>query len=100
MPSVPPAAINPAARRAEYPRFRISGMPEEPIAEHVAGDEPHMAANTEQASVFARPRPPGTLYSQLLSELYRSEPARDFPIAAPIRTNSGMVRRVKLFSSE
>jgi hypothetical protein len=36
-------------------------MPAEPIAEHVAGDEPAIAANSAQANTLAIPSPPGTL---------------------------------------
>ena len=75
-------------------------MPELPIAEQVAGELPHIAANTLQASTLATPSPPGTRESQRLSDEYRSSPARDLPIAAPISTNSGMVSSVKLSSSE
>jgi hypothetical protein len=57
------------------------------------------AANTEQASTFARPKPPGTLFNQRLREEYKSEPARDLPMAAPIKINNGMVSRVKLSNS-
>jgi hypothetical protein len=34
-------------------------MPADPIAEHVAGDEPAMAANSAQANTLAMPSPPG-----------------------------------------
>ena len=61
MPSVPPAAMIPAAKPGEYPRIRISGMPALPIAEHVAGLEPAIAANSAHANTLAMPSPPGTL---------------------------------------
>ncbi len=59
IPSVPPAAIMPAAKPGEYPRLRISGMPALPIAEHVAGLDPAIAANSAQVKTLAIPRPPG-----------------------------------------
>ena len=59
MPSVPPAATSPAANPGEWPRLRISGMPELPIAEEVARLDPAIAANRPQASTTATPRPPG-----------------------------------------
>ena len=74
-------------------------MPEEPIAEHVAGLEPAMAANSPQAITTATPNPPGTRCSQVCSASYKSLPARDLPIAAPFRMNSGMVSRVMEASS-
>ena len=60
MPSVPPAAMMPAAKPGEYPRLRISGIPALPIAEHVAGLEPAIAANSAQVNTLAMPSPPGT----------------------------------------
>src|SRR6266581_8930287 len=90
IPSVPPAAMIPAAKPGEYPRLRISGIPAEPIAEQVAGEEPAMAANSAQAKTLATPSPPGTRCSQACSAEYKSWPARDRPIAAPFRMNSGI----------
>ena len=69
MPSVPPAAMMPAAKPPEYPRLRISGMPAEPIAEQVAGDDPAIAANNAQAKTFAMPSPPGIRPIQTCSAL-------------------------------
>jgi len=51
----------PAAKPGEYPRCRISGMPALPIAEHVAGLDPAIAAKSAQAKTLAMPRPPGIL---------------------------------------
>ncbi len=59
MPSVPPAAMMPAAKPGEYPRLRISGIPALPIAEHVAGLDPAIAANSAHVKTFAMPSPPG-----------------------------------------
>ena len=39
--------------------MRISGMPADPIAEQVAGDDPAIAANRAQANTLAMPSPPG-----------------------------------------
>ena len=39
--------------------MRISGMPALPIAEHVAGLEPAIAANSAQVNTLAMPSPPG-----------------------------------------
>ena len=65
-------------------------MPAEPIAEQVAGEEPAIAANSAQANTLATPSPPGTRCNQACSAEYRSCPARDLPIAAPFRMNSGI----------
>jgi hypothetical protein len=67
MPSVPPAASDPCGKAAGIARLRISGMPAEPIAEQVAGEEPAIAANSAQANTLATPRPPGTRCSQACS---------------------------------
>ena len=74
-------------------------MPLLPMALHVAGLLPAMAANSPQASTTATPSPPGTRCSQVCSASYRSLPARDLPMAAPFRMNSGMVSKVMLASS-
>src|SRR5437899_13023919 len=58
MPSVPPAAMMPAAKPGEEPRLRISGLPAEPMAEQVAGDEPAISAKSAQENKLAMPRPP------------------------------------------
>ena len=42
--------------------------PQRMVAEHVAGLEPHIAANTLHASTFATPSPPGTRDSHRLSD--------------------------------
>jgi hypothetical protein len=42
-------------------------MPELPIAEQVAGEDPAIAANIPQASTTATPSPPGTRPSQVCS---------------------------------
>jgi hypothetical protein len=39
--------------------LRISGIPADPIAEQVAGDDPAIAANSAQANTLAMPSPPG-----------------------------------------
>ena len=69
------------------------------MAEQVAGLDPAMAANSPQASTTATPSPPGMRCSQVWSASYRSLPARDLPMAAPLRMKSGMVSRVMLASS-
>src|SRR5260370_37899114 len=94
MRSFPPAAMMPAEKPPEYPRLRISGMPAEPIAEQVAGEEPAIAANNAQANTLATPRPPGMRCSQACSAEYRSCPARDLAIAAPLRMHSGIDSRL------
>ena len=96
MPKVPPAAMIPAAKPGEYPRLRISGIPAEPIAEQVAGLEPAMAANNAQANTFAIPNPPGILFIQTCIAAYKSWPALDLPIAAPLRMNNGIDSNVML----
>jgi hypothetical protein len=96
IPSVPPAAMMPAAKPGEYPRLRISGMPAVPIAEHVAGLEPAIAANSAQVNTFAIPSPPGMRCSHACIARYRSRPASDRPIAAPLRMNSGIDSNVML----
>src|SRR5258707_7440919 len=93
MPSVPPAAMMPAAKPPEYPRLRISGMPAEPIAEQVAGDDPAIAANHAQANTVATPSPPGTRCSHACSAEYKSCHAPDLPIAAALKMNNGIVNR-------
>ena len=60
------------------------------MAEQVAGLEPAMAANSAQANTLAMPRPPGTLCNQAWMAEYKSCPARDLPIAAPLRMNRGI----------
>src|SRR5438067_10926062 len=65
-------------------------MPDEPIAEQVAGDEPAIAANSAQAKTLAMPRPPGTLLSHAWIAEYRSRPDGDLPIAAPFMMNRGI----------
>jgi hypothetical protein len=42
-------------------------MPAEPIAEHVAGLDPAIAAKRAQANTLAMPRPPGTRLIQACS---------------------------------
>ena len=69
------------------------------MAEQVAGDEPAMAANRPHAIVTANPNPPGTLCIQVCSASYKSFPARDLPIAAPFKMNSGIVSKVIVDSS-
>ncbi len=69
------------------------------MAEQVAGLDPAIAANRPQARTTATPNPPGTRFIQVCSASYRSLPARDLPIAAPFRMNSGMVSSVMLESS-
>src|SRR5215472_15296415 len=90
MPSVPPAAIIPDAKPPEYPRLRISGMPAEPIAEQVAGEEPAIAANNAQANTLAIPSPPGIQCIHACRAPYRSRPAGERPMAAPFNMNSGI----------
>src|SRR5712671_220348 len=90
MPSVPPAQIEPVAMSSGYPRRRISGMPILPIAAQQAGEEPVSAAKIAHAPRFEMTRPPGSRYSQRSSASYRSLPAGDDPIAAPIITNIGI----------
>jgi len=63
MPSVPPAAMEPAATPSGKPRLRISGMPILPIAAQVAGEEPDIAAKSAQAPRLEMTRPPGTRVS-------------------------------------
>src|SRR5450830_1964219 len=94
MPRVPPAAMIPAAKPGEQPRRRISGIPAEPMAEQVAGDEPAIAANKAQANTLAMPRPPGTRFNQAWMAEYKSLPAGDLPMAAPFRMNSGIDSKV------
>src|SRR5258707_14397770 len=94
MPSVPPAAMIPAAKPGEYPCLRISGMPADPIAEQVAGEEPAIAANNAQANTLAMPRPPGIQCIQACRAPYRSRPAGERPIAAPFNMNSGIESNV------
>src|SRR3954462_11355339 len=65
-------------------------MPALPIAEHVAGLEPAMAANSAQVNTLAMPRPPGMRCIQACIAEYRSLPALDLPIAAPFRMKSGI----------
>src|SRR5262249_61711226 len=89
-PAVRPAAMIPAATPPEYPRFRFPGTPAEPIAEQVAGDDPAMAANSAQANTLAMPSPPGMRCIHAWSAPYRSWPARERPIAEPLRMNSGI----------
>jgi len=71
-------------------------MPALPIAEHVAGLEPAIAANSAHANTLAMPRPPGMRPIHTCIAAYRSCPARDFPIAAPFRMNSGIDSSVML----
>ena len=66
------------------------------MAEQVAGLEPAMAANSAQAKTLAMPRPPGTLLSHAWIAEYRSRPAGDLPIAAPLRMKSGIDNSVML----
>src|SRR5947207_15819246 len=70
-------------------------MPILPIAAQHAGDEPVSAANRAQAPRLEITRPPGTRYSQRSSASYRSLPAGEEPIAAPIITNMGIDTSVK-----
>ena len=49
-----------------------------------------MAANSAQANTLAMPRPPGIPCIQACSAPYRSCPARERPIADPLRMNSGI----------
>src|ERR1700685_1603282 len=90
VPSVPPGEMRPPEKPREEPRLRISEIPAEPIAEQVAGEDPAIAANSAQANTLATPSPPGTRCSQACSAEYKSCPARDLPIAAPFRMNSGI----------
>src|SRR5215813_12273822 len=100
MPSVPPAQIDPVATSSGYPRRRISGMPILPIAAQHAGDDPVSAAKIAHAPRLEITRPPGSRYNQRSSASYRSLPAGEEPIAAPIITNIGIDTRVKSYSPE
>ena len=71
-------------------------MPAEPIAEHVAGLDPAIAAKRAHANTLAMPSPPGTRLIHACSAAYRSWPARDRPIAAPFRMKSGIESSVML----
>src|SRR6202167_878334 len=57
-PSVPPAAITPAANDSGYPYRRISGYATVEKVAAVATEEPDMAANPPQAAMVAMPSPP------------------------------------------
>src|SRR3954451_11634511 len=94
MPSVPPAQIEPVAMSSGEARRRISGMPILPMAAQQAGEDPVSAAKIAQAPRLEITSPPGTRYSQRSSASYRSLPAGDEPMAAPIITNIGIETRV------
>ena len=98
IPSVPPAAIEPAATPSGYPRLRISGIPILPIAAQVAGLEPDIAANKAQAPRLEITKPPGTRVSHLSRASYKSAPARVDAIEEPIMINIGIERSAKLSS--
>src|SRR6185437_14862923 len=70
-------------------------MPILPIAAQQAGDDPVSAAKIAHAPRLASTNPPGSRYSQRSSASYRSLPAGDDPIAAPIITNIGIDTSVK-----
>ena len=71
-------------------------MPALPIAEQVAGLEPAIAANSAQANTLAMPRPPGTRLHPRVHRGVEILPARERPIAAPLRMNSGIDSSVML----
>jgi len=70
-------------------------MPILPMAAQHAGEEPVSAANNAHAPRFEITSPPGRRYSQRSSASYKSFPAGDEPIAAPIITNIGIETSVK-----
>src|SRR6056297_262300 len=98
MPSVPPAAMEPAATESGYPRLRISGMPILPMAAQVAGEEPDIAEKSAQAPRLEITRPPGTRVNHRSNASYRSAPARVEAMEAPMMMNIGMDRSAKLSS--
>src|SRR5660397_91572 len=61
IPRVPPATMAPEATALEYPLLRISGIPAEPTAAAVAGDDPHNAAKIAETTTLVIARPPGSL---------------------------------------
>ena len=97
---MPPAAMEPVAKSAAYPRRRISGIPILPIAAHVAGDEPVSAENKAHAPIFEITNDPGTLYNQRFKASYKSLPAREEATAAPMMMNIGIDASVKSSSPE
>src|SRR5579864_7401868 len=70
------------------------------MAAQQAGEDPVSAANSAHAPMLETTSPPGSRYSQRSSASYRSLPAGEEPIAAPIITNIGIETSVKSFSPE
>ena len=66
MPSVPPAAIEPVARRSSYPNFRIDGRATFDIVATVARLDPQTALKPRQATTVAMAKPPRLCPSQAL----------------------------------
>ena len=58
MPSVPPAAIDPAAKESACLKRRISGIDTRAIVAAVASDDPQIAPKPAQAAMVDMERPP------------------------------------------
>ncbi len=70
IPSVPPAAIEPAKRLSPYPYFLAWGSATVVMVAAVATLDPEVAANMADVPIFACIRPPGNQESHLSNALY------------------------------
>ena len=93
MPSVPPAATAPAARRSVYPNRRISGIATLPIVAAVATLDPETAANPPHATIVAIASPPRRCPRNELAASYSSFESRAWLMKFPISTNIGSTDR-------
>ena len=89
IPSVPPAAIEPAAKPSSYPNLRMEGMATLDIVAAVARDEPHTALKPPQATTVAMASPPLRCPRNAFDAVYNSSDNRALVTKFPIRINKG-----------
>src|SRR5215470_7187922 len=89
MPSVPPPATTPDARRSEYPNFFIEGYATLANVAAVAMEDPQMPPKPADAQIVAMARPPRRWPMNVYAARNSScdIPARVTKL--PIRMNSG-----------
>src|SRR2546426_100276 len=82
IPSVPPDAVAPRARRRSYPLLHIWGTATDPMVAAVTGLEPHTAPNAAQAKIVLTASEPGNQFSHFWAAENRSSPRRKSTISA------------------
>ena len=94
IPRVPPAATHPVDSLGSYLYLVISGMATMAMVAPVANEEPHMAANPQQAMMVAMASPPRACPSQQWAVLYISRLTPETKANCPISTNRGITLSV------